>query len=345
MDKVGLYNYLCTLPNVSPKDDWWCATRCILCGDSKKNPYKKRMYINCDPTKPEDPVWFHCFNCNSSGILKQSMLEEIAEGASFDVIQSLRRINKAAFSDDGSKKINRFQNHKDSKVVFPQLQSVDYQITKYKYMCKERLGVMIPAEDFAMIKVVWSLKNFLGENHIELHDCEISPAILERDYIGFTSVRNEYILFRDVTNSNQYRWYKYNLFDMKGNLDSYYAVKNSVNPLSRDELHIIVAEGVFDTLGILYNLYDGVQGNNIFLSTANGAFINTIKYYLEKGIVGSNVIVDCYIDNDTRYDFKKLIKEVTPYVMKRSNVHIYHNTLQKDFGYPKSLIEREELFL
>ena len=77
MDKIGLYKYLCSLPNVVQKDDWWCCTRCVLCGDSKKNPYKKRLYINCDPTKPDDPVWYKCFNCNACSILTKDMLNAI----------------------------------------------------------------------------------------------------------------------------------------------------------------------------------------------------------------------------------------------------------------------------
>ena len=51
------------------------------------------------------------------------------------------------------------------------------------------------------------------------------------------------------------------------------------------------------------------------------------------------------IDNDTKYDFRKLRERLSPYVMGKKNIHIFHNTKQKDFGYPKEEIEREELML
>lgn len=345
MDKRELYNYLCSLENVVQKDDWWCATQCVLCGDSKKNPYKKRLYINCDPTKPDEPVWYKCFNCNACSILNTTMLEAITNGAKYEYVQSLRQINNRAMSDDGATKVNRYHNRKEIPLKFPPLTTKPYLINKYKYMSKERLGIVIPPEDFEKLKIVWSLKDFLGENHIPLHASDVDPAVLEQDYVGITSARNEYIIFRDITNKHKYRWYKYNIFGMYGNLSSFYTIRNAINVMSRDEIHIIAAEGFFDTIGILYHIYDGVVGNNVFLSTCNGAFEEPIKYYFSKGIIGENVIVDCYIDNDTRYDFSKLKRRLAPYVISKSNVKIYHNTLKKDFGYPKEFIECEELLL
>lgn len=345
MDKIGLYKYLCSLPNVVQKDDWWCCTRCVLCGDSKKNPYKKRLYINCDPTKPDDPVWYKCFNCNACSILTKDMLNAIADGASMDALQGLRRANKSAFENSGSTKVNQYYNRKEIKMIFPSLRNKDYLLRKYQYLCRDRLGRMIPPEDFSMLKLVWSLKDFIGENHLKLQNSDVDPAILERDYLGFASVKNEYIVFRDITNRNKYRWYKYNIFNMHGNTSSYYAIQNGIDVMSREPIHIVIAEGTIDTLGILYHLYDGVQGNNIFLSTCNGAFEEPIRYYLGKGLVGSNIHIDCYIDNDTKYDFRKLRERLSPYVMGKKNIHIFHNTKQKDFGYPKEEIEREELML
>lgn len=345
MDKRQLYEYLCSLPNVVPKDDWWCCTQCVLCGDSKKNPYKKRLYIHCDPMVPEEPVWYKCFNCNACSILTKDMLDAIADGAPMEVLQALRKSNKTALDDDGSKKVNRFYNRGEIKLIFPPLK--ESHLHKYRYLCKERLGIAIPPEDFQNLKIVWSLKDFIQENHLTLQDTgnpDITPALLERDYIGFASVNNEYINFRDTTGKNKYRWYKYNVFGMEGNLHSFYAISNQVNLFSRDEIHIIVAEGTLDTLGILYHIYGGNQGNNVFLSTCNGSFETTIHYYIRKGLLGSNIWIDCYIDNDTKYNFKRLQKKLSSYVNHR-HIRIFHNRLRKDFGYPANEIDVEELTL
>ena len=37
--------------------------RCLLCGDSKKNPYKKRFNLNWNDGVPG----WHCFNCGRYG--------------------------------------------------------------------------------------------------------------------------------------------------------------------------------------------------------------------------------------------------------------------------------------
>lgn len=348
MDKASFYRYLTSLPNVDAKDDWWCCTRCVLCGDSKKSMLKKRLYINVDPTKPDDPVWFKCFNCNACSVLTQQMLADIVGEAKADMeaSMSLRKINYHAMKDrDGSRTVNRFQNDKVIPVEFPPLRNVDYQLNKYRYLCKERLGVMIKPEDFGFLKIVWSLKDFLELNHIELNrKCQIPPALLERDYIGFVSVKNEYILFRDVTGQNKFRWYKYNIFGMQGNLSSYYAVKNGIDRVSMGDIHIIAAEGTMDTLGILYHFYHGDRGNNIFLSVANGAFREPIMNYIMKGLVGSNIYVDMYLDNDTKYNFKELKKDLSLFV-KPHHIKAFHNTKQKDFGYPMEDIEIEEILI
>ena len=345
MDKIGLYNYLCSLPNVVKKDDWWCCTRCVLCGDSKKNPYKKRLYINCDPTKPDAPVWYKCFNCNSCSVLTKEMLDMIADGATMDAVQGLRQANKAAFNSEGSAKVNRYYNQKEIDVVFPGLRNREYLIDKYRYLCKGRLGIIIPPEDFQKLKIVWSLKDFIEENHLTLQESDVDTRILERDYVGFASVKNEYIIFRDITGRNKYRWFKYNTFGMHGNISSYYAIKNGINLFSQNDIHIIVAEGTIDVLGILYHIYDGEQGNNVFLATRNGSFEEPIRYYLSKGLIGSNIHIDCYIDNDTRYNFKAMRDRLAPFVMSKKNIHIFHNVKRKDFGYSKDQIQREELLL
>ena len=65
-------------------------------------------------------------------------------------------------------------------------------------------------EDFRKMKVITSLRDFLIYNNIRKLTCENYVAnYLENNYIGFLSSGNSHILFRDITNKNQIRWYKY----------------------------------------------------------------------------------------------------------------------------------------
>ena len=345
-DKMGLYKYLANLPNVEESTDWWLYTRCVLCGDSKKNANKKRLCIHCDPTNPTDGVGYICFNCNATGILTRDMLDEIADGKSGEWSQTLRKINKqAAINSGGSAKSNKYKNSdRVMKVVYPPLKTSQYQINKYKYLTS-RIGVMIPPEDFQSLKVVWSLRDFIAENGLNFNsDHKIPPRILESQYIGFGSIRNEYILFRNIDpNEKIFRWHKYNIFGLGQNLSSQYTIQNRINPVTDHDVHIVVAEGVFDVISILYNVFDGNKGDNVFTATSNGAFENAIKHYITSGMIGHNVYVDCYIDNDSIYNYQKLRSRIEYYIGGNQHVRVYHNTLKKDFGYPKNYIQIEEL--
>ena len=66
--------------------------------------------------------------------------------------------------------------------------------------------------------------------------------------------------------------------------------------------------------------------------------------YIMKGLVGSNIYVDMYLDNDTKYNFKELKKELSLFV-KPNHIKAFHNTKQKDFGYPMEDIDIEEILI
>lgn len=346
--KMRFYKYLCSLPGVEEATDWWVHTRCVLCGDSRTSSSKMRLYICCNPNVPADGVGYICFNCNATGILTRDMLDAITSGADPEFSQTLRRINKrAALSSGGSSKTNKYVARKDvPPVIYPPLKAVDYQVNKYRYLV-DRIGVKISPADFQQLKIVWSLRDFLQENGIPFNvDCKLPAPMLEHEFIGFGSTDNSYIAMRSIRPDvkKQHRFYKYKVFkELSEGIDSQYTIQNQINPVSSDPIRIIVAEGMFDIISILYNIYDGVQGNNVFTSCNNGAFENAIKTYFNKGLVGDNIEVHCYIDNDSTYDYKRLLNRIEHYMGGKKRFHIFHNTKNKDFGLPRSEIEVEEL--
>ena len=50
--------------------------RCPICGDSQKNLESAHCYIKCSYDQNE-PLLFHCFLCNSSGIVNKSFLDKL----------------------------------------------------------------------------------------------------------------------------------------------------------------------------------------------------------------------------------------------------------------------------
>ena len=339
MNKVQIFNYIKGLPGVIEQSPIQLRCKCFLCGDSKKNPNKKRLGIKCDPSDPKEPILYNCFNCFRSGVFDVDMLHQM-EGYDSEVESSLRKLNKEALSDDG-KRYNKYKNSKEIQVQIPPIYNNEKTMRKVKYVYQER-GFRIPLEDLEGLKIIWNLSDFLRINDIDPIDNQYIP-VLDRDYVGFLSVYNEYIIFRDITNKHSMRYVKYNIFGVYDNSHAFYRMTNKVNLLSTDDIHIVVTEGTFDLLGVRYHILNNQIENKLFLASCNGSFTDTIMHYIKKGFVGENIFIDCYQDNDTRLKFKYVRKEMTPYIMSSNNFNVYYNIKSKDFGVPRENILVDKL--
>lgn len=335
MNKKEIFVRLARHPNIE-EHGIQLVTRCVLCGDSMKNPNKKRLGIKCDYTNPTEPLLYNCFNCGESGVVSSQMLRDIGVNDD-ELIQSVRQINKGALSSEGNVKVSKYKNNKTIDVVIPPLTNNPTHMTKLQYLFS-RIGKpeSMNMENLKRLKIVWSLKDFLELNGVS--PINQYTDLLDRDYIGFLSARNEYIIFRDITGKNKMRYVKYNIFGVFDNSNAFYTIQNSIDLLSREDIHIIAAEGTFDILSLFYNVYDGDIHNKIFCATCNGQYRNVLMYYINKGLVGRNICIDIYrdSDNDKFMNYKKLKMELKPYT---KNYHVYYNTLSKDFGVPKEMID------
>lgn len=337
MNKQDLYNILSSAPNSRAVSSTQICTRCFICGDSHKNSNKKRLYIKIDVNNPREPVLYWCFNCFSKGIFTANMLRDMGiddtETSTF-----IRRLNHDATNDDGSR-VNRYRNNKEINLDIPPLKGDKKTLTKIKYLY-DRIGYKIPPDDFTRLKIIFNIKEFLELNNIPPNNKHID--LLDSDYIGFLSTHNEYVILRDITGQNRMRYVKYNIFNVVDNSHSFYTPKASIDLLTHDDIHIIVSEGPFDTLGIIYNVYQGDIDNKVFIASCDGSFVNPIMSFIRKGLVGDNIYVDCYQDNDTRLDFKKIKRELKMYT---PNFTVYYNRLSKDFGVPADKIERDVIIV
>ena len=338
MTKAELYKVFQSLPNVYEKEDYWFQTRCVLCGDSQKDPNKRRLYIKLDPTNPTTSVGFRCFNCMEHGVLTPDMLRKIGLGDSM-YTDALKEINTQAARLSGSQKTNKYRKMKAIPVEIPPLIHDPIYMRKAAYLYRERIGHKIPIEDLPSLKIVWKLTDFLKTNHLSINSrWKYFIPTLDEDYIGFLSIRNEYIIFRDITGKNKFRYIKYGMMRGMENASSYYGVDNSFSILTTEPVELIIAEGPFDTIGILYHLYGGDKKNRKFISSSEGDFAEPLMYYINQGLVGDNVSISCYVDNDTIYNYHEMINRLNPYV---KNISFYHNTKGKDFGVSKDEIEVE----
>lgn len=260
------------------------------------------------------------------------------------LLKGVREANSHAIKAEGNVKVSKYKNKKEISVELPPLTKNPIYIEKAKYLF-DRIGHFAPIklEDFRKLKIVWSIEEFLHVNGIRPRK---NSYIHEMDtyYIGFLSANNEYIILRDITDKQKMRWIKYNIFGIYDNTNSFYTIKNSLNPITQEDIHIIAAEGPFDIISILYNVFDGDDANKIFCATCNGQYRRTLNYYLDKGLVGRNIFIDIYRDNDNDdvMDYKQLRNQMRPYT---KNFRVYYNTFSKDFGVPKNKINIDSFVL
>lgn len=314
-------------------------TQCRLCGDSKKDPNKKRFYILCDPIDSE-PVKYICFNCGAYGMLTADILAEII-GPDAEEIPLLKRINKTSLHDSETARVNKYRNDRVIPVIISPPRKTDSTVQKIRYL-NSRIGYNIPVEDYNQLKLVFSIAEFLQVNKISvIEKFKNLIPLYDRDYIGWLSVKNEYLLLRDITGKNKYRYVKYNIFGMEDNAHSFYTISNGVNTISQENIDIVVAEGPFDILSVVYNLYGGIKKDCVFMSTNHGQFYHPLLYYFNKGLVGSNIYLDIYRDSDSIVDYGVLQNQIKIYT---KNYRVFRNRIGKDFGVPKNEFEIEEEF-
>ena len=340
-DKYDFISSLQRSYNCAPVGDIRVKTRCILCGDSKKDMNKKRLYIKCDPNDVSEPVTYMCFNCGEFGSLTADMLTQIV-GEDYDFVQLLKRINRFAMNDSGTMRVNKYKNDKEIQVKIPPPKNTQSTVKKIKYLNK-RIGYPIPIEDYEKLKLIFNISEFLEENGIPLlKKYKDYIHSYDRDYIGWLSVKNEYIILRDITGQNKMRYIKFNIFGMESNAHSFYTIRNGINTITTDPIKIIAAEGPLDILSIAYNVYGGIIPNCVFMSTNHGAFYNPLLFYINKGLVGSNVFVEIYRDSDSIMNYQLLKEQLKIYT---KNYKVFRNSIGKDFGVPpKDFVIEEESF-
>ena len=281
---------LLSLPHAHRISKNQIALRCKFCGDSKKDPRKTRFYvlINLDT---ETPILYNCFNCGESGILTPSVLRTF-EINDLQLNSSLITFNKTSIS-----KINNRLNRKDNSYNFcvPIPKNTKLNIIKKKYI-ENRLGVQLTVKQLLKFKVVFSLEEFLIYNKINEVNAKKSRANrLNDDYVGFLSARNEYIIYRDITNKNKLRYDKYTIVDNIENNRKFYIIPTTIDVMKYEKIYINMTEGVFDILGVYFHINNQNEENNLYVAICDSSYTNVIKYFLSHGLIGDNIIINIFL--------------------------------------------------
>lgn len=340
---LTLYNYfkehrLGVVYLTSSNDETYI--RCPFCGDSKKDSRKARFYIH-----NEAPFKFYCFNCDTTGVVNEDVLNLIFNNNFYDSeLSSYLREKRLESISKSNKVIKRVKKHPyfspDYEVNFNYRKSA---IDKLDYL-NGRLGINLDKKDLKKFKIVLSIKSFFKNNGLDLEkrigNSEKTRFVidsLDKNYIGFLSSDRNIIIFRNLDSSSNLRFNNFKIFpDESYDSSKVYNIGTIIDKF-KDKNEIVIAEGPIDIIGSYFNVYDkDERDNKIFLANGGKSYVNSTNMLSNLSLINNHYTI--MSDNDVSIDFYKRIKSVTP-ALYNSDISIYYNLLDKDFGVDKSKIK------
>lgn len=319
--------------------------RCHFCGDSQKNLEERHLYVLCDLTN-DLPLKYNCFKCGESGYVNKDFLEK-ADITDKNLISRIYALNRKSEKYD-KKNINANDDVYTFNFCVPNI-----KLSKKTEYINNRFGIKFNNDDYKKMKVITSLFEFLKINDIKTSSFTRDVLYkLEDHYVGFLTNGSSHILFRDITDSEEHSWVKYPIVPDSSKNRIFYTLESSIDILSTDELNINLSEGVFDTLGIAYQLIDNTD-NSINIAVSGKYYNRVLTYLIGLGLYGSNVIVNIYSDNDNTFNKKKsndtsidhyrnLLNKYKPLY---GRINVIYNLKNKDYGIPKDGIIIKKIIL
>ena len=322
------------LLNIQPSyyKNYELNVRCPFCGDSIKNANSAHLSIRINPDD-DQPLVFRCLRCNSTGIFNGTTLSMIG------VYSSSNSTNIERYNRLSCKKHGLTSSKKGLNIKFPELQINDLVLQKHRYI-ENRLGTSLDINELHEKKIVYDFVSLLKYNKIEkIYGSVDQIKALQNDHVGFLSARNDFINFRDMT-GNHKRYYIYKIMRNIDTTGKFYIIPNNIDPFNNDIKYINLTEGVFDILGLYYNIMNKYEYNTVYAAINGSGYLNVIKFILEQGLL-CDVNVNIFSDNDRSPDYyKNMIKTLMPFV---NDVRLFYNDIGKDYGVPVNEVKIKEV--
>lgn len=264
-------------------------TRCPFCGDSR-NLSHAHLSIKID-LESDAPMVYRCLKCSVSGLVNDSFIEELGIYFDTDMKKELHSYNRKAM------KYASLVNLDMEKYVAPLYQPSALNDAKLRYL-NDRIGTLIDYNKARDYKIILNLFDFMKFNEIQSIE-GLSFKMMEtlnNYYIGFLSCNNNCIVFRDITKTQKYRYFKVILNSKNVNPDTFYTTPSKISLLYNNDINIHMAEGIFDILSIKHNVVREEE-NNFFYAMCGFGGIMILKYLLHHGI-NTGINLHIYSDND-----------------------------------------------
>lgn len=312
--------------------------RCPFCGDSRKSKSSRHMNIRLVEDSDE-PIIFHCFRCDISGLLTPEILR-VFDIRGLQLSSDLKKYNNESLAKMGKNNLGLKDNNYNFKIPIPKPD--DQLANKKKRYIENRLGISLENHlELASKRIIFSLADFLKVNNINNITVSREKAImLNNDYIGFLTTRQEFIIFRDITGKNKLRYIKYNIYNSIDNTRKFYTIPNKIDILTSENIYLNIFEGTFDALGGFYNINNQKLENQIYVAVCGCGFKSVIDYFIRKGLIG-NLIINIYSDQDKNiYFYKEIYNKYKDFVKE---MNVIYNLKSKDVGVSKDQIELKRI--
>lgn len=313
-------------------------TRCPFCGDSQ-NLSHAHLSVKINTDNDNEPMVYRCLKCNVSGLVTEDFLDELDVYIDTDMRKSLKTYTKK------SMRYAKLTNMDAEKFIVPLCRETDRNLSKLRYV-NDRLGLSLDLADAQNRKMILSIGEFMKANDILSTKREYLTAlsthqlkVLEDCYVGFLSTNNNCIVFRDITGTQKYRYYKAVLNERNVNIDSFYSVPSSIDLLYTHDIDVHMAEGIFDILSIKENLHAD-ESHQYFYAACGFGGVSILKYLIHHGI-NTGIRLHIYSDNDkTDWSHKKYLYKNSALTSWIDRIYIHRNQFpgEKDYGIPMERI-------
>ena len=318
---------LLNTPHARTYGEEYVYVRCPYCGDSTKHHDKPHCSIWI---KPGQPLIYHCWICDESGIVNGSFLREVGIDDIY-LTNDLNQYNNA--SKRGCELNNKFKFRPKEKDYFiPRIEDNEINRMKLKYI-SDRLGVNFTYSSLEALRIVFKLTDYLAINKIPWNPkYKKQMYYLDLNGIGFISSTRDTVNLRSIEIDPKIRYIKYPLYENDIGTEQLYMIPTRADIFAKDvDLHI--AEGPFDILGVFFHVKNRDMNNQLYAAVGGSAYARVFKFFLRKGF-NTNLNVYIYSDKDKSVQFyHKFISTFRPWV---KSIHIIYNMEEgeKDFGVP-----------
>lgn len=294
-------------------------------------------HLNIKIDDPDMIVW-RCVKCTTGGYVTPKFVRDLR--VNNDTVVRFAHKNSLTIKAQRKKaKVSITGPSMFRDIIIP-MSDDEESLTKLDYVCN-RLGRDISLFDAVhRYKMVLNLRDLYQENPwMEMQEDDWVMTMLANDGIGFLSIDKSMIIYRDV---HGWKWPKrYFNYNVHGNMpdsSAIYTIGKEVDLLSK-KIIVIIAEGVFDVMGVALNvLPDGWEDDkNLFIINAAGkSYVKSINLIRSYGFLDMDLRI--YTDKDVHDNFFRKIKKFDP-ILYRNKIEINRNTIKSDFGHCKEDIK------